>query len=520
MDSSKSMVPMTSERWPGPRRTASCTRPLGPAVERVGARRSCARPCRRGRPGRSSSRAARPSGTASRPTGCCRSGSSASCRSRSAGRRTPGCAGRSPRSRRPAPGRPATSARSRGRRRRRRTSAGRSSRRRPRFRSTGRPPAPEVASTRTSESSSAPAGDDRRHHGGRGLVVRPGVDVDALLGDGLGQRAGVAGDHGRGRRATARRGGLGELRGELTEGQVLALLSDQAERRDVPEGGGAAVAEHHLVAVGEAKNGSRGPRGRGRRCSSRGPGGGRCPSGRCRSRRARRGGWSGLRGAGAERPSAGMMSWGSGWRRSRATFRGGSGGGCLTTLSENVPVSHTTPRMTRNPCAPRLATCGWSRSIGHPDAMLLVEEVQAGVRRPLRRPRRDAGRPAMFDPPQGSFLVGYSTATRWPPAPGAAVPTSRRSAPPRTAEIKRMYVAPAARGRGLARAMLAQLEETARAAGAEAMVLETGIRSRRRSRSTSRPATRRSPGSATTATRRSTDASARLDFRRVQPTRR
>ena len=45
-----------------------------------------------------------------------------------------------------------------------------------------------------------------------------------------------------------------------------------------------------------------------------------------------------------------------------------------------------------------------------------------------------------------------------------------------TAEIKRMYVIPRAQRRGLARAMLAHLEDTARAAGAEVMVLETGTR--------------------------------------------
>jgi GNAT superfamily N-acetyltransferase len=43
------------------------------------------------------------------------------------------------------------------------------------------------------------------------------------------------------------------------------------------------------------------------------------------------------------------------------------------------------------------------------------------------------------------------------------------------AEVKRMYVVPHARGRGLARLMLAHLEETARRAGAGGMVLETGI---------------------------------------------
>jgi ribosomal protein S18 acetylase RimI-like enzyme len=39
-----------------------------------------------------------------------------------------------------------------------------------------------------------------------------------------------------------------------------------------------------------------------------------------------------------------------------------------------------------------------------------------------------------------------------------------------------MYVAPRGRRLGLARTMLAHLEETARAAGARAMVLETGLR--------------------------------------------
>ncbi len=44
----------------------------------------------------------------------------------------------------------------------------------------------------------------------------------------------------------------------------------------------------------------------------------------------------------------------------------------------------------------------------------------------------------------------------------------------RPAEVKRMYVAPSARRRGLARLMLAHLETTARAAGADVMILETG----------------------------------------------
>jgi ribosomal protein S18 acetylase RimI-like enzyme len=113
--------------------------------------------------------------------------------------------------------------------------------------------------------------------------------------------------------------------------------------------------------------------------------------------------------------------------------------------------------------------------ITHPDAVLLVEEVQQEY--VVRYGGRDETplEPSHFEPPQGAFFVGYLDGR--PVASGAwrgrhdvVVDGLAESA-----EIKRMYVAPAARGRGLARAMLAHLEETALAAGAEVMVLETGL---------------------------------------------
>ena len=113
--------------------------------------------------------------------------------------------------------------------------------------------------------------------------------------------------------------------------------------------------------------------------------------------------------------------------------------------------------------------------ITHPDAALLVEDVQQEY--VVRYGSRDETplEPAYFEPPGGAFFVGYLDGR--PVATGA---WRRRSdvlvdGSDRTAEIKRMFIAADARRRGLARLVLAHLEATARTAGAEVMVLETGL---------------------------------------------
>ena len=115
---------------------------------------------------------------------------------------------------------------------------------------------------------------------------------------------------------------------------------------------------------------------------------------------------------------------------------------------------------------------------GHRDAMLLIEEVQAEYVVRYGGPDRTPLDPLMFEPPLGSFFVGYLDLGDGakPVASGAwrAHDDVEAFGTRRTSEVKRMYVAPQARGRGLARAVLAHLEQTAADAGAEAMVLETG----------------------------------------------
>jgi GNAT superfamily N-acetyltransferase len=101
-----------------------------------------------------------------------------------------------------------------------------------------------------------------------------------------------------------------------------------------------------------------------------------------------------------------------------------------------------------------------------PEAAELIEEVQHEY--VLRYGGRDDAPvdPAEFAPPKGLFLVGYLDGT-------AAACGGWRSHGSE-AEIKRMYVRQNGRGRGLARAVLAELERTALAAGHRRMILETG----------------------------------------------
>jgi GNAT superfamily N-acetyltransferase len=112
---------------------------------------------------------------------------------------------------------------------------------------------------------------------------------------------------------------------------------------------------------------------------------------------------------------------------------------------------------------------------GHPDATRLIGDVQAEYVERYGSPDQSPIDPLMFEPPHGTFLVGYLDQV--PVATGAWRRTDVEAFGGATvAEIKRMYVVPAARGAGHARGVLAELERTAAAAGVEALVLETGMR--------------------------------------------
>lgn len=119
----------------------------------------------------------------------------------------------------------------------------------------------------------------------------------------------------------------------------------------------------------------------------------------------------------------------------------------------------------------RIARVGY----GHPDAARMIAEVQAEY--VVRYGGEDVSPvdPLMFDPPEGTFVVGYLdgepiASGAWRRSDVAALGSTA------SAEVKRMYVAPAARGAGHARRILARLEQTAAQAGHEVLVLETGLR--------------------------------------------
>jgi len=105
----------------------------------------------------------------------------------------------------------------------------------------------------------------------------------------------------------------------------------------------------------------------------------------------------------------------------------------------------------------------------------MVAEVQQEYVRRYGGPDETPIEPGVFEPPLGAFFLAHD-------ADGTAVAMGgwrfRDDVHPwglsPVTEVKRMYVVPAARRRGYARAVLRHLEETARQAGAVVMVLETG----------------------------------------------
>ncbi|MFJ3719104.1 GNAT family N-acetyltransferase [Streptomyces sp. NPDC090057] len=114
----------------------------------------------------------------------------------------------------------------------------------------------------------------------------------------------------------------------------------------------------------------------------------------------------------------------------------------------------------------------------HPDAVKLNDVVQEEYH--LRY--GDGGDATVldatdFDPPRGVYLIAYDERDR-PVATGGwrSQDSNGEGNEDGDAELKRMFVVEQMRGLGLARRILAALEEDARTAGRVRMVLETGTK--------------------------------------------
>jgi len=117
------------------------------------------------------------------------------------------------------------------------------------------------------------------------------------------------------------------------------------------------------------------------------------------------------------------------------------------------------------------------RAYDHPEVARLVAAVQREYVQRYGDEDATPVDPAEFAPPGGFFTVGYLGGTPvacggWRARDGGSDPALRDG----DAEVKRMFVLATHRGRGYARAVLAELERTAAAAGRRRAVLETGTR--------------------------------------------
>ncbi len=96
-----------------------------------------------------------------------------------------------------------------------------------------------------------------------------------------------------------------------------------------------------------------------------------------------------------------------------------------------------------------------------------VGEMYAGL--DLQAPDMPTAGPEQLNAPNGSFIVGYEDDV-------AICCGGIKRLDAESCEIKRMYVIPAARGRGVARVLLAALEDRARELGYAIARLDTGPR--------------------------------------------
>ena len=108
------------------------------------------------------------------------------------------------------------------------------------------------------------------------------------------------------------------------------------------------------------------------------------------------------------------------------------------------------------------------------DGAALAEAMRAAMRElydglDIDAPGMPKAGPAELNPPAGAFLVGYLDGT--PVCCGGLKRLDQQAC-----EIKRMFVAPQARRRGLARILLAAIEDRARELGYTIARLDTGPR--------------------------------------------
>jgi ribosomal protein S18 acetylase RimI-like enzyme len=111
------------------------------------------------------------------------------------------------------------------------------------------------------------------------------------------------------------------------------------------------------------------------------------------------------------------------------------------------------------------------REYDHPDAVDLVNALYDDQVARYGYADPAGADPRLYRPPHGVFVVAYSAGQ--PVACGGYRAFDVRTG---CAEIKKMFVRPEWRGRGIGRDILCQLEDHAAASGFQSVILETGVR--------------------------------------------